>query len=122
MAVKRQLRPCVIRGDSPSIRQVGLQYSSAYFFTFPLIYSQYLANVYFSEFNNYRVRKVTVSTGIISTIAGTGSTTYSGDNGPATSAALAGPSGVATDLSGTTAHSLCNSFLSLIWSHSALVR
>ncbi len=59
-------------------------------------------NVYIADTNNQRVRKVTVSTGIISTIAGTGTGTYSGDNGAATSASLYGPSGVALDASGIT--------------------
>ena len=38
--------------------------------------------------------------GIITTIAGTGSASYSGDNGAATSAALNSPHGVAVDASG----------------------
>jgi hypothetical protein len=45
-------------------------------------------NVYIADTGNNRVRKVTVSTGIITTFAGTGTTSYSGDNGPATSAGL----------------------------------
>ena len=45
-------------------------------------------NVYIGDKENYRVRKVTVSTGIISTIAGTGVYSFSGDGGPATSATL----------------------------------
>ena len=49
---------------------------------------------------NYCIRKVTVSTGIIETIAGTGDEGYSGDNGPATSATFAYPSSVAVDSSG----------------------
>ncbi len=56
-------------------------------------------NIYFSDSGNNRIRKVTVSTGIITTIAGTGSTTYSGDNGPATSAGMT-TQGVALDTSG----------------------
>ncbi len=48
-----------------------------------------------------RIRKVTVLTGIISTIAGTGLGSYSGDGGAATSAALNSPSGVALDSSGS---------------------
>jgi len=45
---------------------------------------------------------VTVSTGIIKTIAGKGSASpsFSGDNGQATSAALSAPYGVALDTSG----------------------
>lgn len=41
-----------------------------------------------------------MSTGIIETIAGTGDSDYTGDNGPATSATFAYPSSVAVDSSG----------------------
>ena len=57
-----------------------------------------IGNMYIADTYNHRIRKV--STGIISTIAGTGSTTFSGDNGAATSATLYYPSGVALDASG----------------------
>ena len=57
-----------------------------------------IGNVYIADTFNNRIRKV--STGIISTIAGTGSTGYSGDNGAATSATLYYPIGVALDASG----------------------
>ncbi len=53
--------------------------------------------MYFSDSCNNRIRKITVSTGIISTIAGTGSATYSGDGGPATSATLSYPHIVVLD-------------------------
>ena len=56
--------------------------------------------MYIADTDNDRIRKVTVSTGIISTIAGTGSASYSGDNGAATSATLNNPYGVALDASG----------------------
>ena len=59
-----------------------------------------IGNVYIADTNNNRIRKVTVSTGIITTIAGTGTSSYSGDNGAATSAKLYYPIGVALDASG----------------------
>ena len=65
-----------------------------------LCYNSTLGNVYIADYTNNRIRKVTVSTGIITTIAGTGASSYSGDNGPATSAALYNPSGVGVDASG----------------------
>ena len=58
-------------------------------------------NVYIADTGNSRIRKVTISTGIIATVAGTGTTSYGGDNGPATSATLYYPSGVAVDSAGT---------------------
>ena len=60
-----------------------------------------LGNVYFADQYNHRIRKVTISTGIITTIAGTGTSSYSGDNGPATSATLNFPAGVTVDSSGS---------------------
>jgi uncharacterized alkaline shock family protein YloU len=59
-------------------------------------------NFFFADSNNHRIRKVTVSTGIITTIAGTGTASYSGDGGLATSAFLNNPSDVALDSSGIT--------------------
>ena len=59
-----------------------------------------IGNVYIADQGNNRIRKVTVSTGIIITIAGTGTGSYSGDNGAAISATLNYPIGVALDASG----------------------
>ncbi len=59
-------------------------------------------NVYFSDSPNHRIRKITSSTGIITTYAGTGASTYGGDGGAATSAALNFPNGLCMDTSGTT--------------------
>ena len=56
--------------------------------------------MYIADTDNHRIRKVTVSTGIITLIAGTGTQGYSGDNGAATSATLYHPRGVALDASG----------------------
>jgi hypothetical protein len=63
--------------------------------------TSHLGNVYITDAGNSRIRKVTISTGIITTIAGTGTGSYSGDNGPATSATLNFPYGVAVDSAGT---------------------
>ncbi len=57
-------------------------------------------NIYIADGGNHRIRKVTVSTGIITTIAGTGTASYSGDNGAATSATVSNPYGVTVDSSG----------------------
>ena len=59
-----------------------------------------IGNVYITDNYNHRIRKVTVSTGIITTIAGTGTDSSSGDNGDATSATLYFPQLIALDTSG----------------------
>ena len=56
-------------------------------------------NIYISDENAFRVRKVSTS-GIITTIAGNGTGGYSGDFGPATNAQLNFAEGVAVDTSG----------------------
>jgi uncharacterized protein (TIGR03437 family) len=55
-----------------------------------------VGNLYFSEFNGHRVRKVTPG-GIISTVAGTGVAGFSGDGFPAINAQLDFPAGLAVD-------------------------
>jgi uncharacterized repeat protein (TIGR01451 family) len=52
-------------------------------------------NLYIADMGNQRVRMV--SNGVISTVAGNGAYGYSGDGGPATSAQLYNPTGVAVD-------------------------
>ena len=54
-------------------------------------------NIYIAEAGNHCIRKVDAVTGIITTVAGTGSVGYSGDGGPATSAQLKRPRGVYVD-------------------------
>jgi sugar lactone lactonase YvrE len=56
--------------------------------------------LYIADEYNYRIRKVALN-GIISTVAGNGTFGYSGDGGPATSAQLSYPFGVAVDANGT---------------------
>jgi streptogramin lyase len=45
-------------------------------------------NVFFSDSGNYRIRRVDAATGIITTVAGNGTYTYSGDGGLATNAGI----------------------------------
>jgi sugar lactone lactonase YvrE len=59
-----------------------------------------LGNLYIADTGNSVVRKVSATTGVITTVAGNGTYVYSGDNGPATSAGLAFPVGVALDTAG----------------------
>ncbi|MCW3123120.1 MAG: hypothetical protein JWQ38_2612 [Flavipsychrobacter sp.] len=56
-------------------------------------------NVFFADKTNNRVRKISTS-GIMTTIAGTGAYNYTGDGGPATDATLENPIGVAFDIAG----------------------
>jgi RHS repeat-associated protein len=58
-------------------------------------------NLFIADCGNNVIRKVSASSGVIATVAGTGGVGgYSGDGGPATSAQLSCPHGVAVDLAG----------------------
>src|SRR5258705_366611 len=57
-------------------------------------------NLYFTDRSNSRIRKITISTGIITTVAGTGVGGYNGDGILATNAQLASPNEVSFDSSG----------------------
>lgn len=57
-------------------------------------------NMYFADEGNQRVRRVDAATGIIRTIAGNGTASNTGDNGPATKATLRTPTGIAVDSQG----------------------
>ncbi len=77
-------------------------------------------NIYIADYFNNAIRKVTISTGIITTVAGNGyghfvtgggyQGGYTGNGGPATTAELHGPTGVALDDSG-------NIYISDIWNN-----
>ncbi|MGD0868295.1 MAG: hypothetical protein ABSB88_01995 [Bryobacteraceae bacterium] len=71
----------------PVIQPAGLAVDSA-------------GNIYTAEAGGNRVRKISSATGIITTVAGNGHFGYSGDGGPATSAELNSPVGVAVDSAG----------------------
>ena len=57
-------------------------------------------DMYFSETFNYRIRKVTTSTGIISTAVGTGEREYNGENILGTSTSISQPGSIACDSAG----------------------
>ncbi len=57
-------------------------------------------NLYFAEADTNRVRKINLNSMIVSPVAGAGSAGYSGDGGPAATAQLNDPTGVAVDALG----------------------
>jgi sugar lactone lactonase YvrE len=57
-------------------------------------------NLYFADTDNNCVRMIDLTTGVITTVAGTGQVGYSGDGGPATAATFNRPFGVAFDANG----------------------
>jgi sugar lactone lactonase YvrE/PKD repeat protein len=54
-------------------------------------------NLYFADYGNFRIRKVNVTSGVISTIAGTGINDSTGNNGPASSARIGYVTNLALD-------------------------
>ena len=52
-------------------------------------------DIYVADMHHNRIRRIDAGTQVITTVAGTGAWGYSGDEGPATQARLAGPAGVA---------------------------
>ena len=64
---------------------------------FPAIAFDGTGNLYIGCNNAQRVRKVDATTGIITTVAGTGVLGYSGDGGPATAAKVYYPNNIAID-------------------------
>jgi DNA-binding beta-propeller fold protein YncE len=52
-------------------------------------------DIYIADMHHQRIRRVDARTRLISTVAGSGHWGYSGDDGPATEAKLAGPAGIA---------------------------
>lgn len=80
-------------GDGGSATSAALDYPYA-------VVADASGNLYIADHNNHRIRKVSTS-GIISTIAGTGLGDFQGDGGAALSARLYHPSGLALAADGT---------------------
>jgi uncharacterized protein (TIGR03437 family) len=57
-------------------------------------------NLFVVDSFNHRIRKINLTTMVITTVAGIGTPGYSGDNGPATGAQFRYPTGIAVDASG----------------------
>ena len=80
-------------GDSGPATQAGLNNPSG-------VAVDVSGNIFIADTGNNVIRKITVSTGVITTVAGNGTPGYDGDSGPATAATLDFPTGVAVDGSG----------------------
>ncbi|HXI43940.1 MAG TPA: hypothetical protein VNH83_28415, partial [Bryobacteraceae bacterium] len=76
----------------------GVPATSAQLFPLSLAVD-HAGNIYVTDELNERVRKIDAA-GIITTVAGSGGTGFTGDGGPAKAAQLFGPTGVAVDGSG----------------------
>jgi len=57
-------------------------------------------NLYIADGANNRVRRIDAVTDVVTTVAGTGQSGFSGDSGPAVAAMLSNPNGVAADSAG----------------------
>ncbi len=100
IAVTEELRhplECLLR-VSQWIHQVILYVVQ--FYSNLLILLSLIGNVFIADRINHRIRMVAVATDIISTVAGSGTGTYNGNEGPATSVTLWYPTGIAVDSSG----------------------
>jgi hypothetical protein len=80
-------------GDGGAATSAQLQYPEG-------VYVDGTGNVYISDAQNNRIRRVRAADGIIETVCGTGVHGDGGDNGPATAAHIAGPGSLTGDLSG----------------------
>jgi sugar lactone lactonase YvrE len=58
-------------------------------------------NLYIADSANHRIRKITLATGIITTVAGDGTQGDAGDSGPALAASIDSPQGLAVDAAGS---------------------
>jgi sugar lactone lactonase YvrE len=92
----RQMNPAGVISSVAGTTDDGRSAASAQFFFPNTVAADGAGNVFVADTDIHRIRKITPS-GIITTVAGNGSFGLSGDGGPATSAQLYYPAGVAVD-------------------------
>lgn len=78
----------------------GIQASTALLNETRLITTDAAGDLYLADQVNNRIRKISLSTGVITTVAGTGLGGFGGDNGAPATALLSFPTGVALDAQG----------------------
>lgn len=91
---------CGYGGDGGPALSATLQFTNQNY-NRPQLAFDASGNLMITDQLNQRIRRVTASTGIISTIAGTGTAGFSGDGGPAISANLNFPSGILVSSDGS---------------------
>jgi hypothetical protein len=84
-------------GSSDNSGSADGVYANARFNSPSTIAIDTLTNIYVADTGNDKIRKITVSTSLVSTIVGTSSAGYNGDNIKATTAQLNAPYGVDID-------------------------
>ncbi len=89
---KRLISGCGCAGDGGPVTQASILSAAG-------VARDAAGNVYFSDLGNHTVRRVAPD-GIVTRVAGTGEPGDSGDNGPAISAQVSSPSGLAVDAAG----------------------
>ena len=86
-----------LSGSSGGYNGDNILATTAKLFTPDAVLVDSLDNIYISDGGNFRIRKVNSNTGLITTIAGVGTSGYNGDNIPATDAQLGGIQDICMD-------------------------
>jgi len=97
-SARAQIISTVVGGDSTGLGDGGLAIDCELLHPISVALDG-TGNYYITDRDHNRIRKVDVA-GIITTIAGTGTAGFSGENGPATAAEISAPYGIAIDLAG----------------------
>ena len=84
-----------LAGTGSSDSAIGTGTGTAASFNGPAGLSSDGTNLYVGEYSNHLIRKIVISTGVVTMIAGTGSS--GSTNGTGTAASFIGPAGLTTD-------------------------